>query len=306
MPKQNHGLGRGLSSLIPNKSKAALSSLANQQVGAHTSVEAGVAQSAIVEIPLENIVSNRHQPRKYFNQEELESLAQSIKQHGIIQPLVVVRDASGEYELIAGERRLRAARMAGLATVPAAIRKSDEMERLELALIENIQRSDLNPIEEAESYQKLNDEFGLTHQQIGDRMGKTRPLISNAIRLLGLPAEIQMALAERRINSGQARAILEVHDEAKRLTLFRKILAEKLSTVDATHEARTVEVNRHTRTVNKDPNIEAYEAVLANRLGTRVSIGRKGKSTGIITIEFYAPKELDAIMQKLLGDEAGE
>ncbi len=303
MKKQTHGLGRGLGSLIPNKSKAVLSSLANQQVGTHTSVEAGVAPSAIIEIPLEKIVSNRHQPRKHFVQEELERLAQSIKQHGIIQPLVVVRDDAGQYELIAGERRLRAAKMAGLAAVPATIRKSDEMERLELALIENIQRSDLNPIEEAESYQKLNDEFGLTHQQIADRMGKTRPLISNAIRLLTLPAEIQMALAERRINAGHARAILEVHDAAKQLTLFKKILTEKLSIVDATHEARTVEVNRHTRTVSKDPNIEAYERALADRLGTRVSIGRKGKNTGIIAIEFYAPKELDAIMQKLLGDE---
>ncbi|MBI1961606.1 MAG: ParB/RepB/Spo0J family partition protein [Parcubacteria group bacterium] len=304
MKKQNHGLGRGLGSLIPNKSKAALPSPANQQVGAHTSVEAGVAQSAVVEIPVEKIVSNRHQPRKHFVQEELERLAQSIREHGIIQPLVVVADAGGQYELIAGERRLRAAKMAGLATVPTTIRKSDELERLELALIENIQRSDLNPIEEAESYQKLNDEFGLTHQQIADRMGKTRPLISNAIRLLSLPAEIQMALAERRINAGHARAILEVHDDAKRMALFKKILAEKLSIVDATHEARTVEVHRHTRTVNKDPNIEAYEAVLANRLGTRVSIGRKGKNTGIIAIEFYAPKELDAIMAKLLGDES--
>ncbi|OJI07670.1 hypothetical protein BK004_00985 [bacterium CG10_46_32] len=275
-------------------------------MGAHSSIDENVAQSSINELSVDTIVSNRHQPRKHFIQEELESLSQSIKEHGIIQPLVVVSDGAGSYELIAGERRLRASKMAGLKTVPVIIRKSGELERLELALIENIQRSDLNPIEEAESYQKLNDEFGLTHQQIADRMGKTRPLISNAIRLLSLPAEIQIALAERKINSGHARAILEVHDDVKRMTLFKKILAEKLSIVDATHEARKVEVNRHTRTVNKDPNIEAYERKLSGALGTRVVIGRKGKNAGTITIEFYEPQELSAIMQKLLGGESEE
>lgn len=236
----------------------------------------------------------------------MERLAQSIREHGIIQPLVVVRDASGQYELIAGERRLRASKLGGLKTVPAIIRKSGELERLEIALIENIQRSDLNPIEEAESYQKLNDEFGLTHQQIADRMGKTRPLISNALRLLGLPSEIQLALSERKINAGHGRAILEVHDDAKRMALFRKILAERLSIIDATQEARKVEVNRHTRTVSKDPNIEAYERALTELLGTRVSIGRKGKNTGVIAIEFYDPKELPGLVAKLMGDESAE
>ncbi|MEK7188929.1 MAG: ParB/RepB/Spo0J family partition protein [Patescibacteria group bacterium] len=302
MAKQTHGLGRGLGSLIPSKSKPP----STAQAGAHSGIDEAVAQSSVLEVPLERVVSNRHQPRKHFVQEELESLAQSIKAHGIIQPLVVVRDENGRYELIAGERRLRAAKIAGLKTVPVIMRKSDELERLELALIENIQRSDLNPIEEAEAYQKLNDEFGLTHQQIADRVGKTRPLISNAIRLLALPAEIQMALAEGKINAGHGRAILEVHDEGKRMVLFRKILAERLSIVDATHEAHRVEVNRHTRLVRKDPNIEAYERALAERLGTKVSIGRKGKNAGIITIEFYEPKELEAIVSKLLGRESAE
>ena len=302
MAKQTHGLGRGLGSLIPSKSKPP----STAQAGAHSGIDEAVAQSSVLEVPLERVVSNRHQPRKHFVQEELESLAQSIKAHGIIQPLVVVRDENGRYELIAGERRLRAAKIAGLKTVPVIMRKSDELERLELALIENIQRSDLNPIEEAEAYQKLNDEFGLTHQQIADRVGKTRPLISNAIRLLALPAEIQMALAEGKINAGHGRAILEVHDEGKRMALFRKILAERLSIVDATHEAHRVEVNRHTRLVRKDPNIEAYERALAERLGTKVSIGRKGKNAGIITIEFYEPKELEAIVSKLLGRESAE
>ncbi len=306
MAKQNHGLGRGLGSLIPNTSKPGISSSANRPAGAHSSVDEKVAQSAIIEIPFERIASNRHQPRTYFVQEELEHLAQSIKRHGIIQPLVVVRDGEGGFELIAGERRLRAAKLAGLKTVPVIVREEGELERLELALIENIQRSDLNPIEEAESYQKLNDGFGLTHQQIADRVGKTRPLISNAIRLLGLPAEIQMALAERKINAGHARAILEVHGDEKRMALFKKILAEKLSIVDATHEAHRVEVHRHTRTVTKDPNIEAYERALGELLGTRVSIGRKGKSAGAITIEFYGPGELDAIMEKLLGAKGAE
>ncbi|MDP3995178.1 MAG: ParB/RepB/Spo0J family partition protein [bacterium] len=307
MAKQNHGLGRGLGSLIPNKSARSASTPApGASFGAHSGIDESVARSEIRHLPVESIVSNRHQPRKHFSQEELEHLSQSIKAHGIIQPLVVVRDADGKYELIAGERRLRASKMAGIATVPAIVRELDELERLELALIENIQREDLNPIEEAGSYQKLNDEFGLTHQQIADRVGKTRPLISNAIRLLGLPAEVQLALAEGKINAGHGRAILEVHDEAKRMSLFKKILAEKLSIVDATHEARKVEVNRHTRTVRKDPNIEAYERTLAERLGTKVAIGKKGKNTGTIIIEFYEPKELDRLVSALLGGESAE
>lgn len=287
-----------MGSLIPSKPDARL--------GAHAGIDEAVAQSRVLELPLEQVISNRHQPRTHFAQDELERLAQSIREHGIIQPLVVVKDESGRYELIAGERRLRASKMAGLKTAPAIVRESNELERLELALIENIQRSDLNPIEEAEAYQKLNDEFGLTHQHIADRVGKTRPLISNAIRLLGLPAEVQLALAEGAINAGHGRAILEVRDDAKRLALFRKILAEKLSNADTAHEAHRVEVNRHTRLVRKDPNIEAYERALAEKFGTRVAIGRKGKSVGTITIEFYKPEELDTLVEKLLGEGGAE
>jgi ParB family chromosome partitioning protein len=302
-----------LGSLIPNNKSSAGGSApqkttpqkkATEPIEEDSSIDLNVANSSITELPVDEIVSNRHQPRKHFVPEQLEELSKSIREHGIIQPLVVVPTEDGEHELIAGERRLRASKMAGLKKVPVIMREASELERLELALIENIQRADLNPIEEAESYQKLNDEFGLTHIDIGKKVGKSRPIISNAIRLLSLPTEIQLAIAERKITSGHARAILEVHDEEKRMALFRKVIDEKLSIGDTTIEAKRVEVNRHTRVaVNRDPNIEAFERSLRDRLGTKVMIGKRGKNLGIVTIEFYGDEELSGLVSKILGEE---
>ena len=309
MAKQNYGLGRGLGSLIPSKQEAeaklkkATIAKSSPKSSDRSSVDLKVANSQILELSVEKIISNRHQPSKHFVQEEIQELADSIKEHGIIQPLVVVGAEDGKYELIAGERRTRAAKIAGLKKVPVIVREANELERLELALIENIQRSDLNPIEEAEAYQKLNDEFGLTHEDIAKRVGKSRPLISNAVRLLGLPAEIQKAISERKITSGHARAILEVLDDDKRMVLFRKVIDEKLTIGDTTQEAKKVEVNRHTRNiVNKDPNIVAYEKQLMDILGTKVIIGKRGKNLGVITIEYYGDDELSGLVAKLIGE----
>ncbi len=305
--KQNFGLGRGLGSLIPSnkqeQSKSAEDSISNHvPTGAHISPNKEIARSQITEIDVENIVSNRHQPRKQFDEQALNELSESIKKHGIIQPLVVVPNDDNTYELVAGERRLRASKMAGLNTVPVIKREADELERLELALIENIQRADLNPIEEAEAYQKLNDEFGLTHEQIGKRVGKTRPLISNSIRLLGLPAEIQKAVAERKITTGHARLLLEIRDEDKIMKMFRKIISEKMNITDTAREVKQVAVGRHTRKITKDPNIEEYERQLRDLLGTRVSIGKRGKQSGVITIEFYGEDQLKDIIIALNGN----
>jgi len=293
MQKQTHGLGRGLGSLIPSKS----SFFSANAFGSRT-IDDQAGPGSIYEAPVESIVSNKYQPRQYFSEKPLQELAASIKEHGILQPLVVVKAGAG-YELIAGERRLRASKIAGLSTVPVIIREASELQKLELALIENIQRSDLNPIESAEAYQKLNDEFGLTHDEIAKKMGKSRPMISNAIRLLGLPPEMQQALAEGHITEGHAKVLLEIHDNDKRLALFRRVLQDKLTISDTAQEVKRVEVNRHTRKISRDPNLEAHEERLREALGTKVTIRRRGKNGGEIVIEYYGEEEFGELIEKL-------
>lgn len=292
-PTQKHGLGRGLSSLIPNKS-----SFFSASTFASRSLDDKTAPGSIYEVPVEQIVSNKYQPRQHFAAKPLQELAASIKEHGILQPLVVVKSGAG-YELIAGERRLRAAKIAGLNKVPVIIREATELQKLELALIENIQRQDLNPIETAASYQKLNDEFGLTHAEIGKRLGKSRPVVSNTIRLLGLPEEIKAALAEGAITEGHAKVLLEIKDEAKRSALFKQVLAQRLTISDTAKEVKRVEVNRHTRQVNRDPNLMAYEERLRESLGTKVTIRRRGTRGGEIVIEYYGDEEFGDLIEKL-------
>lgn len=294
MPKQTFGLGRGLSSLIPKKND-----FFSANTFASRALDEAAAGSSIIDVPIGEIQSNRYQPRKFFAEKPLQELAASIKEHGILQPLVVVRAGAGGYELIAGERRLRAAKIAGLKQAPVIIREASDLARLELALIENIQRSDLNPIEEAEAYQKLNDEFGLTHEAIAKRMGKSRPVVSNAIRLLSLPGEIQQALAEGRITEGHAKVLMEIKDEAKRLTMFRQVLEQKLTISDTAKEVKKVEVNRHTRQISRDPNLSSYEDQLRQRLGTKVTIRRRGQNGGEVVIEYYGEEEFAELMEKL-------
>jgi len=303
--KQSFGLGRGLGSLIPNKKEepkqeaSYFSARTFNEEGEH-GVDASVARSIIRDVPVDAIASNKYQPRKYFDERKLKELADSIKEHGILQPLVVIeRDDSKGYELVAGERRLRASKLAGLSTVPVIIRSFNDLERLELALIENIQRADLNPIEEAEAYQKLNDEFGLTHEQIAERLGKSRPVVSNALRLLRLPAEIQEAISKGAITEGHAKVLMEIKDDEKRMELFKKVLSQKLTITDTSSEVKRVGVATHTRRINKDPNIAALEDELRDRLGTKVSIKKKGKHGGVIAIEYYGQEEFRELLEKL-------
>ena len=305
MAKQNiGGLGRGLGSLIPNKSDQLKQKNKNKQpdassgdVGTH-GIEIRVSNSQIIDLPIDSITSNSHQPRKFFDEKSLQELANSIKEHGILQPLVVVKEKDEKYELIAGERRLRASKIAKLDKVPVIIREVGELEKLELAMIENIQRADLNPIETAQAYQKMNDDFGLTHNQIAKRLGKSRPVISNSIRLLRLPDEIQKALAEGKITEGHAKVLLEIKNNDKRLALFKRVLGEKLSITDTAQEVKKVEVNRHTRKVTKDPNIETYEEQLRASLGTKVLIKKRGKHAGVIVIEYYGEEEFNGLISK--------
>jgi ParB family transcriptional regulator, chromosome partitioning protein len=301
--KQSFGLGRGLSSLIPRHSEnkdEKKSDYFSASTFESRGIDEKVANSPIFEVSVEEIKSNKHQPRKFFAEKNLQELANSIREHGILQPLVVVKNNEG-YELVAGERRLRASKIAGFKKVPVIVRDFSELEMLELALIENIQRSDLNLIEEAHAYQKLNDEFGLTHEQIAKRVGKSRPVVSNAIRLLSLPEEMQQAISEGKITEGHAKVLMEIKDSKKRDDLFQKVLFEKLTITDTSNEVQRVQVKTHARTVARDPNIESIEEGLREALGTKVLLRKRGKNGGVISIEYYGEEELKEVLNKLLG-----
>lgn len=265
------------------------------------------ASPFIVELPLTRIARNPQQPRVEFAEPELAELAASIRQHGVLQPLLVVRKPllPGEpeqFEIVAGERRWRAAGGAGLATVPCIIHDDlTERERLEIALVENLQRKDLNPLEEATAYRRLNHEFGLTHEEIAQRVGKSRPAVSNTIRLLDLPESIQVALTKDQINYGQARALLSVADPVQRQVLFEKMLSGELS-------AKALErMQRGRKPRGRGPKpgnaeILRVERELAVALGAPVRIRSLGPG-GVIEVDFFSAEELGGILEKLGGRE---
>jgi ParB family chromosome partitioning protein len=303
MANNNHGLGRGLASLIPQKNLSAekAGKSAGESTAMPTKVQSEDLQDDFLEIPIEKIASNPQQPRHDFDEKELQELADSIKKHGIIQPLVVVKIAPEQYELIAGERRLKASKLAGLKLVPVIIREeAGEREKLELALVENIQRHDLNVLEEARAYKKLVEEFDLTQEDVAEKVGKSRSAVANKIRLLALPIEIQRALQEGRITEGHARSILAVENPEKQRALFELILKENLTVRQAEDKVKEVTVSTHQRRVgaNSSP-FQIEEEALAARLGTKVQIKKSGGSGGKIVIDFYSKEELDDIVAKI-------
>ncbi len=278
------GLGRGLNSLIPPRNMD------------RSEAEEPVISQGTHELPINEIQPNPHQPRTNFDRVALEDLVNSIKVHGIIQPLVVIH-ARGGYQLIAGERRLRAAKLAGLKKVPAVIRTATEQEKLELAIVENVQRQSLNPIERARGYQRLIDEFNLIQDEVGKKVGQNRVTVTNSLRLLTLPSDMQQALAEGKITEGHAKALLSVETSAEREKLFREVLKSGLSVRITESQARRVSVRQHARRA-KDPNILEKEDMLQAALGTKVEIRRKGKR-GTITVHYYSAEELQAIIRKI-------
>lgn len=280
-------LGKGLSSLIPQQKGKAVG---------HT--ETGDADR-IWHIPLSEIVPNAEQPRKTFSHAELEDLVASIKEHGIMQPVVVTEKADGGYELIAGERRLRASQIAGLATVPAIVRMATGQEKLELALIENIQRQNLNPIEEAFAYRRLMDEFGLTQEDVAKKVGKSRPLVANMVRLLDLPEEIQKALMDGALSMGKARAILSLKDERDQMRVFAEMTGRQASVRDVERAVAGRGEASRKGSVRRDPNVSAQEKLLEERLGSRVTITKRGEK-GKIVIEFFSGEELRRLMSELI------
>lgn len=256
---------------------------------------------AIFQIEIDKIKPNPYQPRKEFKTEDLKELAESIRTYGILQPLIVSKiekeTEAGtvvEYQLIAGERRLMAAKLIGLERVPVIIKNvSNHQLKLELALIENLQRFDLNPIEEARAYARLNEEFGLTQQEIALRVGKSREVIANSMRLLKLPLEIQQALIERKINESQARMLLSIENYEEQKRVFKSILEEKLSVR-----------NLKEKILNKekiiDPQISYLQKQLEEELNTPVKISKLGKK-GKIIIHFYSDEELENLIKKIIS-----
>ncbi len=280
MPKQ--ALGKGLGALIPD-----LSTLDDKEKKA----------LGITEIELDRIVPNEFQPRKVFDDEKLKELAASIREQGVIQPVIVHRAGSG-YELIAGERRWRASRLAGLKTSPALVKEATKRDLLEMALIENIQREDLNALEAAEAYKRLQDEFKLTQEDLAKRVGKERSTVTNFLRLLHLPKEIKQELAAGTLSMGHAKALLSLERSRDQVQAAVLIVKKGLSVREAEILASRLKNPPKEKKIRHSTELKSLEERLKKSLGTKVSISSKSKG-GRIVIEYYSAEELDRILEKL-------
>jgi ParB family transcriptional regulator, chromosome partitioning protein len=288
-----NGLGRGLSSLIPQKvNKKAVTPAGDAVVDLTTASDKG----RILELPPKEIAVNPRQPRHQFADKPMEELINSIKEYGIIQPLIVTKTAAG-YELIAGERRLRAAQSLGLKTVPVIVRAAGEQEKLEVALIENIQREGLNPIELALAYRKLIDEFNISQEELARRIGKARPTVTNTLRLLNLPRDIQNALIEGRITEGHAKILVGLDSEEKQNAMLKDIMRQSLTVGKAMVAARVIGGTKKAR-IRINYGDKDKEFAFRDFFGTKVEIKRKGKG-GQVIIDFYSDEELLNMVGKI-------
>jgi ParB family chromosome partitioning protein len=295
--KQRKALGRGLSALLPQRPIAA---------AVQPAAELEHSGPQVASIPIADIHPNPLQPRSVFDSTRLEELAKSIETHGIIQPILVRRKGS-DYELIAGERRLRAAKLAGLVEVPAVIQDYADERILEIALIENIQREDLNPMETAQALERLHTQMNLSHEEIASRTGKDRTTITNMIRLLRLPGEVQLLVAERRLSMGHARAILGLLTPELQTQVAEKAAAQGFSVRQVERLVKKVNEPREpSEDPLQDPNIKAAVGSLEAALGTRVRIVEKSDQRGRIEIEYYSQEELQRIYEWIIstGSEA--
>lgn len=294
-------LGRGLSALLPNKP------LSPPVAAAPAPAPAPVApvETVPTALPLTEIHANPDQPRSKFSETQLQELADSIRVHGIIQPIIVRKQGTG-YQIVAGERRCRAAKLAGLETVPVVIQDISDATLLEVALIENIQREDLSPIETARAFDRLSRDLGLSQEEIGRRTGKDRATIANFMRLLRLPAEVQDMVGDGRLSMGHAKAILSLHGPDDQVGLAQKILKSGLSVRQTEHEAQVALGDKEPKAKKvepQDPNVRAAVESLERALGTRVKIVQSGAERGRIEIEYYSPAELDRLYYLLAGEE---
>lgn len=282
------GLGRGLGSLIPQKENTPTPAIKGGQLD--------VGSNGMLEVSVEMIKINPSQPRKNFQTEPLEDLANSIKTHGIIQPLVV-SEKDGQYELIAGERRLRAAKMAGLKSVPIVIKEATEKKKLEMSLIENIQRENLNPIELARAYQELLSKFKITHDELGRRLGKSRPVISNTLRLLQLSQNIQQALADRKISESQGYALAGLRTEQEQQVMLVKMLSGGMSNIKVWEQNRAAGGSKEGR-IKKDKYDDQRIDSFQKFFSAQVKLVRKQKGGGQVVMEFGSNEELDEMVKR--------
>ncbi|HPZ44162.1 MAG TPA: ParB/RepB/Spo0J family partition protein [Bacillota bacterium] len=287
MGKQRRGLGKGLQALIQ-------------------STEESGGSDRLKEIDIDEIKLAPHQPRQMFDPDKLAELAASIKKHGVIQPIVVRPLQSGGYELIAGERRWRACKSLGYRKIPAVVKECQDLEASAVSLIENIQREDLNPLEEALAYHQLMDNYGLTQEEVSERVGKSRSFVANMVRLLGLPNEVKDMLASGQLNAGHARALLAIQDGKKQVAAAGKIVRLNLNVRQAESMARALsqkkDKQKKRETILDEDRIEV-EAKLKNRLRATVKLKEKAGGRGILEIHFKGEQELQRILGLLMGDK---
>lgn len=284
MPRRS-GLGRGLDALIPGGEAPSFGNVSS--------------------IPVDQISPNPRQPRNRFDPQELAELAESIREHGIIQPLIVSYDEqSGAYIMIAGERRLLAARQAGLENVPVLVREASDQERLELALIENVQRADLAPLERAEAYRQLADDFHLTQEDIATRVGKSRETVANTLRLLKLSPAVQKSLTDSQITEGHARALLALPTAQAQNAALHTVVRQDLNVRQTEELVRKLSGEKPPTQPKPEPlpEIRALEDRLQDTLGTRVNLHNRGTGGGTITIYYYSDEDLNKLIEQILGE----
>lgn len=295
MAAKKGGLGKGLDSLMPNKVNTRQ---LNQGISQDPAEKEPVKQ-----VKLSLVEPNRDQPRKKFSEESLAELADSIRQYGIIQPLIV-QDKNGYYEIIAGERRWRAAKLAGLKEIPIIIRDISQQEVMEISLIENIQRENLNPIEEAMAYKRLLEEFNLKQDEVAERVSKSRTAVTNSMRLLKLSERVQQMIVDDMISTGHARALLAIDDEEQQYMLANKIFDEKLSVRETEKLVKTLKNPKKEVKKIKQERMFVYDDLadhMKNIIGTKVSVNPKANGKGKIEIEYYSEDELERIYDLIMS-----
>lgn len=298
--KRRNALGRGLSALLSDNDAPE-----QDNSSVHTAV-ATSQESAVSEIPIARIETNPYQPRTHFDLVALEELSQSIKVQGIIQPITVRKMGGGDYQLISGERRLQASKMAGLETIPAYVRTADDEQMLEMALIENIQRQDLNPMEIALAYQRLVEELSLRLEDLGDKVGKKRATVNNYLRLLKLPPEIQIGLKEGKLSMGHARALINIEAIEDQLAVYRAILEGDLSVRKVEEMVRAIAERGNKKSSSKpsqakDIHVQKLERRLEDKFGSRVVIAQGPQGRGELKIGFDSTEDLNRILEILEG-----
>lgn len=297
----SRGLGKGLDSLIPNTIGG------NSTAKKNTDSKGKVIENQETLVKITKVEPNRDQPRKNFDEDALLELADSIKQFGLLQP-ILVQDRKDYYEIIAGERRWRAAKLAGMKEVPVIVKNLTDQEIVEISLIENIQREDLNPIEEAQAYKRLLNEFNLKQDEVAERVSKSRTAVTNSMRLLKLSDEVQQMVIDEMISTGHARALLSIEDKEQQYAIAQKIFDEKLSVRDVEKLVKNLnKPEKPKKAENKDLTVfyQQIEDNLKESLSTKVSISSKGNGAGKIEIEFFSNEDLDRLLEAMLHKSAG-